>query len=433
MHSNKLLFITVAKIFVLVIFSQSAIAQEQKSNFTADYAVGILRKIKDEVKKNYYDPQFHGIDLDARFKTAEEKLKTADSAGQLMGIIAQVLVDFDDSHLAFLPPRRAYTTDYGWDMQAFGDNILVNYVKPKSNAEIKGLKVGDKIIGVSGFGVKRENLWKIDYMFRALRPQPGLTVIVEHPDGSEKTLAIEAEVRQKRRLVGNLMTDIFMFELEYEKYKQFTRSTLIEFGEDLVIWKMPSFNVDESHVSGKLNSIRKFKNVIIDLRGNGGGRADICLNMLREFFDKDIIVGTEKTRKETNTIEIKKSTKPYAGKVIVLLDSESASASELFSRVIQIEKRGIILGDHSKGFVMKSRQIRYEGRMLWALSLTVANLVMSDGKSLEKVGVTPDEFLLPTPADLNAKRDIVLSRAASIAGVTLTPEKAGTLFNKEEK
>lgn len=61
-------------------------------------------------------------------------------------------------------------------------------------------------------------------------------------------------------------------------------------------------------------------------------------------------------------------------------------------------------------------------------SVPVADVIMSDGKSLEKSGVTPDETQLLSGADLAAHHDTILARAAAIAGVTLDPEKAGTLF-----
>ena len=53
---------------------------------------------------------------------------------------------------------------------------------------------------------------------------------------------------------------------------------------------------------------------------------------------------------------------------------------------------------------------------------------MTDGKSLEHAGVTPDELVLPSGADLAAKRDVVLVHGLGLVGVKVTPEKAGTFF-----
>ena len=66
-------------------------------------------------------------------------------------------------------------------------------------------------------------------------------------------------------------------------------------------------------------------------------------------------------------------------------------------------------------------------------SITVADIIMTDGKSLEHVGVTPDTVLRPAAEDIAAGRDPVLSHAASLCGVTLSPEKAGGLFPVEWK
>jgi C-terminal processing protease CtpA/Prc len=66
--------------------------------------------------------------------------------------------------------------------------------------------------------------------------------------------------------------------------------------------------------------------------------------------------------------------------------------------------------------------------IFYGASITNADLIMGDGKSLEKVGVEPDELMLPTAADIAGSLDPVLSHAAKLAGVELSPAEAGALF-----
>ena len=116
----------------------------------------------------------------------------------------------------------------------------------------------------------------------------------------------------------------------------------------------------------------------------------------------------------------------------MLVDARSASASEILARVVQLEHRGTVIGDKSAGRVMEAKHYRESTGVsmgpVFGFSVTDANLIMADGKSLEGTGVVPDEILLPTKEDLAAGRDPVLTRAAELAGSKLDPDAAGKLF-----
>ena len=123
---------------------------------------------------------------------------------------------------------------------------------------------------------------------------------------------------------------------------------------------------------------------------------------------------------------------PFQGKLIVLVDADSASASELLARVVLLEHRGTVIGDKTAGAVMEAmdyqESLGADTQIFYLFSVTDANLIMTDGKSLENMGVAPDELLLPTGADLAAGRDPVLARAAELAGVKLDTVDAGKMF-----
>ncbi|MEK7829958.1 MAG: S41 family peptidase [Acidobacteriota bacterium] len=441
LSTTRCLIIGLILMICVVIGPMRFIAEAQPDlNFQRERGRMMLKVIKDDLKKNYYDSTIRGMDIEARFKTADEKIKTAESVGQVFGIIAQVLLDLDDSHTFFLPPGRSNRTDYGWRMQSVGGNCFVNAVKPGSDAEAKGLKVGDQILSINAYQPSRENLWLLEYLFNTLRPQPGLSLVVKKPDGQQRQLDVMAKIKQGK-LIKDLTSTIDYndYVRESEDEDRLSRPRHVEVGDNLMIYKMPDFSISESAVDDMIGKARKRPLLILDLRGNPGGYVKTLEWMMGYFTDKeDLKIADYKGRKEMKP-QIAKLHKgqQFKGKLAVLIDSESGSAAEIFARAIQLEKRGIVIGDRSAGAVMRSRRYGHElGNdtvVFYGASITDADVIMTDGKSLEKVGVTPDELVLPTAKDMAAGRDVALSRAAAILGAELSPEKAGTFFPIEWK
>ena len=395
----------------------------------------MLSVIKSELKKNYYDPTFRGMDVDARFKAAEEKIKQAATLGQAFGAIAQALLDLNDSHTRFAPPARPVRVDYGWQMQAVGDQCYVVAVKPRSDAEAKGLKPGDLIVSINGFKPTRSELWKVQYFYYTLSPQPGMSLIVQSPGQPPRQLEVMAKVRQEKRVI-DLGSTIELNELirESEDADRLDNRHRFQKMGGVVVWKMPNFSLVPEDVDKIMNDhIYGHGALILDLRGNPGGYIMTLERLASHFFDREVKIANLKGRKEKKPMLAKKRDgQPFDGRVIILIDSDSASCSEMFARLMQIEKRGKVIGDLSSGKVMQSlfhvmetgvnRVVRY------GASITDADVIMTDGKSLEHTGVTPDELLKPTAEDMAATRDPVLARALEIAGVRVDAARAGAMF-----
>jgi len=431
----SLRLVVLLAIFALTCCSaQSANAQALKaSGLDKERGHDMVSQIKSDLKKEYYDPTFHGMDVDARFKLLDEKINSATSVGHIFGIIAQALIELEDSHTFFLPPGRSAKTEYGFEMQMVGDHCFVTAVKPGSDAEAKGLKEGDEIWQIDAFGPVRENFWKIKYFYNALRPQPGMQLIIKRPSGKEEQLIVMAKITPLKRVVDLTNGGIYDLIREAETSAYFSRQRYVEMGDELFIWKMPHFELEDEEVDKMVGKVRNHKALILDLRGNGGGYVDTLQRLAGYFFDHDVKIADRKGRKEMKPQVAKtRGDKVFKGKLIVLVDSRSASAAEIFARLVQLEHRGIVLGDRSAGAVMESKQFPHQSGIdtvaFWGVSITDADVIMGDGKSLEKLGVMVDEIVLPTAADLAAKRDPVLARAAELADVKLEPDKAGALF-----
>jgi carboxyl-terminal processing protease len=316
-------------------------------------------------------------------------------------------------------------------MQMIGDDSYVTVVKQGSDAEKKGLSPGDQILAINGLTPTRSDLRKIQYLFLALRPQPGLELKVRDVNQKERTIGVAFQIRETRRIVDVSRGDYWDEIREAEKGSSLHKRRSLVVG-DTIIWKFPSFAVDEKATDVMVGDSMKYKSMVIDLRGNSGGSVETLLHLVRHFFDHDVKIADVQKRSKAEPAIAKSHGPVFSGKIIVLIDSGSASASEVFAKVMQLEKRGMVVGDQSAGAVMEAEIFPHHfGRdrvIHFATEITRANLVMSDGKSLENVGVSPDIKLLPTAADLQSNRDPVLAHALALLGEKVSAEEAGRFF-----
>jgi C-terminal processing protease CtpA/Prc len=422
---------------ILGALSLSLTAQQKTSkldHIDAERLHVMLREANSEVKKNYYDPTFHGFDLESRYHEYDAKLNSVTTLGEGFRIVAAFLTGFHDSHLFFMPPPRAVSFDSGYRFQMFGDRCFITRVRPGTDAALK-VHPGDEIIHFNGFDVTRTDLWEIQYYFRTLAPAAVETVDIKTPDGTKMTTRVKSAIRPlKRSLDIRNSTDIGDMIDQQEDRDELTRERWVE-TEGALFWKMAQFQADDTLLNGMLDSARHHPALVLDLRGNPGGSVLTLQWLLGHFFDHDVNIGQRVGRKEMKPQVARAVKNPYTGKLIVLVDSKSASAAEVFARVIQLEHRGTVIGDTTEGAVMEAHHYTEssgaESVILYGFSVTDANLIMADGKSLEGTGVTPDEKILPTADDLAAGRDPVLSRAAELAGSKVDPEAAGKLFPYE--
>jgi C-terminal processing protease CtpA/Prc len=432
--------LVVSTVLVLVVIAADVgvraqqTAQQRIKPDQRDLVDGMLKNIHEALKKNYYDSSFHGLDVDARYKEYSERIKKTETLGDAFRVVAAYLSGLNDSHTYFVPPRRSYIADYGYRMQMVGDRCYVTEVRPGSDAEQK-IHPGDQIISLDGYAISRGDLWQLDYYLRQLAPKPVTGMAVRAPSGETRNVVIATKytVRDEHSAnAGAMDNDFWTQKRERETEQQLMRQRFVEQG-DILFWKMPTFVVEESEVNRMIHIARTHKTLILDLRDNSGGYVTTLSRLIGSMMDHDVTIGTRVTRKGQKP-EIAKSrgNNVFTGNLIVLVDSKSASAAEVFARVVQLEHRGTVVGDQTSGSVMEALFYPFDDSsgvlVFYGASITSADLVMSDGKSLEKVGVTPDVLLLPSAVQLAANEDPALAKAAELGGLKLDPAQAGKLF-----
>jgi C-terminal processing protease CtpA/Prc len=393
----------------------------------------MLRDADVDVQKHYYDSKFHGIDWRARVQDARKNIEAAHSMEDAISEIAALLDSLHDSHTALHIPPPTHIHDYGFQMEMIGDRCYVVRVRAGSDAEKKGLKPGDEIRAVNEYPISHKNFRRLVYIVNVLRPQPELRLTLADAAGGQRQLEVTTKFQLSTVNRYFLHQGINVLVRDADEESRILRARYFEKGDELLVVKIPEFAFSATEVDAMVAKMRAHRGVVLDLRGNPGGYVGTLDRLLGGLFQNDRKILDRVGRDVTKSVSVTgRHRDAFTGRFAVLIDSESASASEVLARVAQLERRGFIVGDRSSGSVMESRlyahEIALDSPVSYAISVTDADLVMTDGKSLEHVGVEPDIVILPTSQDLANNRDPALAKAAGLVGAKLSPEEAGTIL-----
>jgi carboxyl-terminal processing protease len=198
--------------------------------------------------------------------------------------------------------------------------------------------------------------------------------------------SIEITVRRrgvKKALIFNITREIIQV--------QSVKSELLD--KNIGYIRLTSFNENSSkqiqQKIKKLNNDKNLKGYILDLRNNPGGLLSQAIKITDFFLQNGEIVSTKSRNASENRKWFAKKGDITDGKtLLVLINYGSASASEIVAGALKDHKRAIIIGENSygKGSVQSIIPLKNRG----AVRLTIAKYYLPSGKSISKVGVTPD-------------------------------------------
>ncbi|MDY4574977.1 MAG: S41 family peptidase [Intestinibacter sp.] len=243
------------------------------------------------------------------------------------------------------------------------DNIVVQSVIKNYPAEKSGLKAGDIILKVDGEAVKASESTKAS---SKIKGKAGTSVVLTIQRG-DKTF--DVTVKREEIIVESVKSEVKEDNIGYVQITSFDKNTYNEFKE---------------HVSSLQK--KNVKSLIIDLRDNPGGLLDVCVDIADYLLGEGTIVYTKDNKGDTQYY--KSDADKIDLPIVVLINENSASASEILTAAIVDNKAGIALGttSYGKGLVQSVKEFK-DGT---GYKLTTAQYYTPNGDYINKQGIKPD-------------------------------------------
>ena len=357
--------------------------------------------------------------LTTRYRNIDRRIGQINES-DIFELLMNTYLSAVEPHTGFFSPRATENfkirmslslEGIGALLQMDGEYTLVNRILPGGPADLgQELESGDRITGVAQG--KDEPIvdvigWRLDDVVDLIRGPKGSLVRLKILPKASPPGAVNHIVEIRRDTI----------KLEEQAARQSTieidtQANPIRIG----VITIPTFYIDfdakargERDYRSTTRDVRRLLaelqekeigGLIVDLRGNGGGALTEAISVTGLFIDSGPIVQVRDSRGKVN---IRKDPDPsirYSGPLLILVDRDSASASEIFAGAIQDYKRGFVVGEPTfgKGTVQNlidlDRYAKKDSGPLGQLKVTIAQFFRVNGDGTQFRGVVPD-FPLP--------------------------------------
>lgn len=291
-----------------------------------------------------------------------------------------------DPHSSYLPAedhqerqknaRREYG-GLGIEVTLESGLVKVNYVIPDGPAAKQGIKRGDFITAVEGERVLGKTLNDAVDGMRGLAGDP-INVTVLSPDNTTREVTVIREKilgRAVRHRVEEGVGYIYIESFNHPRLTADVKNALEEL---------------KSELGGRLPGL------IIDVRSNPGGRVDQVVNVTGYFLDGgEVFSSSGRNKSFTKRYHADQGEVVPDVPIVVLINSQSASAAEIIAGALQDRNRALVVGRRSfgKGSVQSIMNVKSEG----ALRLTTERYYTPSGRSIQGLGIMPDILVSARP------------------------------------
>jgi carboxyl-terminal processing protease len=352
-------------------------------------------------------PDFSGdraADLDT-MRSALSDYLTKPNAAPDGFVAAQALIRgmvryIDEGHTYFLDQQQ-YQDYQSWSRGdntyvGIGISVTANDSEPRivevyegTPAQQAGLHAGDRLVSIDGQSVAGMALDEMTTLVRGPAGTSVRLVVQRGDDPTERPFSVERAEIHLQFVKDKVVED----DIGYVLLRGFPEPSVV----DSIEKDIATFQSEGVH------------GLVLDLRGNSGGRIDVGTRLLSHFLPNGSSAYQEVDRGGQNSLHSTHGTGQYGLPLVVLVDGGTASMGEIFASAVQEHGAATIIGTNTAGSVAAAQVFGLPDGS--GVQVTVFEILSPDGKPLNKVGVSPDEVIA---SDTSGSSDPVLARAVEI-------------------